>query len=64
MIKKIGVLGGSFDPVHYGHLILAEQVRSAAGLDAVMLIPANISPFKLESEPASGEDRFEMVKLA
>jgi len=64
MIKKIGVLGGSFDPVHYGHLILAEQVRSAAGLDAVMLIPANISPFKLESEPAPGEDRLEMVKLA
>ncbi len=64
MIKKIGVLGGSFDPVHYGHLILAEQVRSEAGLDSVIFVPANISPFKIDSEPASGEDRYEMVRLA
>ncbi len=62
--KRIGVLGGSFDPVHTGHLILAEQIRIAAGLRKVLLVPARISPFKLDSEPASGEDRLAMLRLA
>ncbi len=61
---KIGILGGSFNPVHFGHLILAENVRNEAGLDKVILMPANTSPFKIGEESASNEDRFNMVKLA
>ena len=61
---KIGIMGGSFDPVHYGHLILAEQMRSEAGLDRVIMIPARISPFKLDQPPADAEDRLEMLRLA
>ncbi len=61
---KIGILGGSFDPVHYGHLILAEQIKDRALLDEVVLVPAFVSPFKTDEMPAAGEDRLEMLKLA
>lgn len=61
---KIGILGGSFDPVHYGHLILADQLIQEAGLDKVVFIPAYVSPFKTDSTQTSAEDRYEMLKLA
>ena len=61
---KIGILGGSFNPIHHGHLILAENVRIEAGLDKVFIMPAHASPFKLNRRIASGEDRFRMVQLA
>lgn len=61
---KIGILGGSFNPIHYGHLILADNVRQEAGLDKVIIMPAHASPFKLNKKTASGEDRFRMVQLA
>ncbi len=61
---KIGILGGSFNPIHFGHLILAENVGKEAGLDKVILMPANTSPFKVGTKSASNEDRFNMVKLA
>lgn len=61
---KIGILGGSFNPIHHGHLILAENVRQEAGLDKVIIMPAHASPFKLNQKMASGEDRFHMVQLA
>lgn len=64
MGKRIGVLGGSFDPLHYGHLILADQIRQEAGLDKVVLIPAYVSPFKTADMPADGEHRLKMLKLA
>ncbi len=64
MGKRIGVLGGSFDPLHYGHLILAEQIRQEAGLDKVLLIPAYVNPFKEEVPPADGHHRLEMLRLA
>ena len=44
---KIGIFGGSFDPVHNGHLVLAEHVRDRAGLDRVILLPAYETPFKV-----------------
>lgn len=64
MGTRIGVFGGSFDPIHIGHLLLAEQCRESIGLDHVRFLIANVSPFKTESLPASNRDRIEMVKLA
>ena len=64
MAEKIGVFGGSFNPVHNGHLILAEQIREIAGLDKVIFVPAHVSPFKIGADQPSGEDRLNMVKLS
>ena len=61
---RTGVLGGSFDPVHHGHLILARAAMEELGLDRVIFVPANISPHKTASVPAGSEDRLEMVRLA
>lgn len=62
---KIGVFGGSFDPVHLGHVNLVEQMKIKLGLDKVIVIPAHISPFKINAPPkASGAHRFEMLKKA
>ena len=44
---RIGVLGGTFDPVHVGHLVLAEEVRDRFGLDRVLFVPAARSPHKV-----------------
>ncbi|MBR5731202.1 MAG: nicotinate-nucleotide adenylyltransferase [Firmicutes bacterium] len=63
-MKRIGVFGGSFDPIHYGHLILAAQVRELSGLDKVIFMPAYVNPFKVDSPPASGHDRLRMIELA
>lgn len=60
---KLGVFGGSFDPVHFGHLRAAAFALEAFGLDEVRLFPARRSPFKPEPV-ASAEDRFRMVELA
>lgn len=63
-MKKIGIFGGSFDPIHFGHLILAEQVRVEAGLSRVVFMPACVSPFKQGRKVVSPEERLEMVRLA
>lgn len=65
MGKKIGLLGGTFDPIHLGHLNLAMEIMEKKGLDEVWFIPAHINPHKLESPPTSAPDhRLEMLKLA
>lgn len=64
MKRKIGLFGGSFDPIHHGHLMLAELCREALQLDQVRFLVANVSPLKTDQKAASNRDRIEMVKLA
>ncbi|MEC7840473.1 MAG: nicotinate (nicotinamide) nucleotide adenylyltransferase [Chlamydiota bacterium] len=61
---KVGLLGGSFDPIHFGHLHLAEQLKKVAGLDEVWFIPARINPLKQDVKPADAFHRIAMVALA
>lgn len=62
--RQVGLLGGTFDPIHYGHLVIAEQVREALGLDRVLFVPAQIPPHKPDAELAPADDRAAMVDLA
>jgi nicotinate (nicotinamide) nucleotide adenylyltransferase len=62
---KVGIYGGSFDPVHYGHVNIARKAVSDLGLDRLVVVPAAVSPFKTEAEPGNGPwQRIEMVKAA
>jgi nicotinate-nucleotide adenylyltransferase len=61
---RIGVFGGSFDPVHLGHLIVAAEAHRALGLDRVTLIPAGRHPFKGAERTAPADDRLAMLRLA
>jgi nicotinate-nucleotide adenylyltransferase len=61
---KIGIMGGTFDPIHLGHMIAAERAREAAGLDEVWFMPTYIPPHKQNQPVASAEMRLAMVKLA
>lgn len=61
---RLGILGGTFDPVHYGHLLLAEQCLEQCRLDQVWFIPAGIPPHKLTQTIAPGKTRAEMLELA
>jgi nicotinate-nucleotide adenylyltransferase len=61
---RLGLLGGSFDPVHYGHLILAECCREQCRLDAVWFVPAAVPPHKQSQTLSAPADRIEMLKLA
>ncbi len=63
-MKRIGLFGGTFDPIHYGHLRLAEEAREFAQLDQVLFIPAARSPFRLEEPLTDAEHRLAMVRLA
>ena len=61
---RLGIFGGTFDPIHLGHLILAETVREACRLDQVLFLPARISPLKQQTAPTEARHRLEMVRLA
>ena len=61
---RIGVFGGSFDPIHLGHLILAENCREQANLDQVLFMPCAMSPHKLDGAHGTDRQRLEMLDLA
>lgn len=64
-VERVGLFGGTFDPIHFGHLILAQSALEELDLDRVIFIPAKISPHKITSPPIlSGEERLEMIRLA
>ncbi len=64
MKRKIGFLGGSFDPIHCGHLNLAIQMLEKEGLDQILFCPAHFSPFKSDHRPvAPAQHRLAMIKL-
>ncbi|GEP19354.1 nicotinate-nucleotide adenylyltransferase [Pediococcus argentinicus] len=62
--KKVGIMGGTFNPPHLAHLVMAEQVRDQLGLDEVLFIPDYLPPHVDEKHPIRAENRIEMVKLA
>jgi nicotinate-nucleotide adenylyltransferase len=63
-VRRMGVMGGSFDPIHVAHLVIAETVREALDLDLVLFVPAGRQPLKAQREAAPAEHRAEMVRLA
>jgi len=63
-MKKIGIYGGTFDPIHHGHLILSRQACEELELDQLIFVPAALSPFKKDPAKASGELRLSMLRAA
>jgi nicotinate-nucleotide adenylyltransferase len=64
MGKKIGIFGGTFDPVHIGHVALVVSLFEAHSLDSVFIIPANRSPHKQHAVPEEAKHRLNMLKIA
>jgi nicotinate-nucleotide adenylyltransferase len=63
-LARVGVFGGSFNPIHHGHLLLADEVRELLGLDRVLFVPAGAPPHKSAAGLAPAADRHAMVRLA
>jgi nicotinate-nucleotide adenylyltransferase len=61
---RIGLLGGTFDPIHFGHLLMAEQALEQAGLDQIWFLPAAHPPHKPELKTSSFERRIDLINLA
>ncbi|MFS0554547.1 nicotinate-nucleotide adenylyltransferase [Brevibacillus sp. 179-C9.3 HS] len=63
-IKQVGIMGGTFDPIHCGHLLAAEQAREQAGLDEVWFMPTHVPPHKKRESLTLAHHRLQMVQLA
>lgn len=61
---RVGIFGGTFDPVHVGHLVLAEQAREQCRLDEVWFVPAAAPPHKRDADITPGKQRVEMLEFA
>ncbi|MDI9442002.1 MAG: nicotinate-nucleotide adenylyltransferase [Firmicutes bacterium] len=62
--RKLGIMGGTFDPVHYGHLVTAEAARLEFDLDQVLFLPSGVPPHKTDKQVTSAEHRYMMTLLA
>lgn len=63
-MQRIALFGGSFDPVHLGHLLVAQAAREELGLDRLFFVPAAQSPFKPERQPTPARERLRLLRLA
>ncbi|MCB0197749.1 MAG: nicotinate-nucleotide adenylyltransferase [Anaerolineae bacterium] len=63
-MAKIGIIGGTFDPIHYGHLLIAELARDSLDLERVLFVPAGDPPHKQEAEKTAVHHRCRIVELA
>lgn len=63
-MNKVGILGGTFDPPHYGHLLIASEILSALKLDKIWFMPNQEPPHKKKSGLVTNEERLEMLRLA
>lgn len=63
-LKKIGIFGGTFDPIHHGHLLLARDALEQLQLESILFIPAARSPHKPRQQPAAADSRADMIRAA
>lgn len=63
-VSRLGILGGTFDPIHYGHLVAAQEAASALRLDRVLFVPTRQNPLKVGGATAGVEHRLEMLRCA
>jgi nicotinate-nucleotide adenylyltransferase len=63
-MQRIGLFGGTFDPAHYGHLMVAQAAREELSLSRLYFIPAAQSPFKLQREPTPPQERLRLLRMA
>ena len=61
---RLGVFGGTFDPIHHGHLVAAEEVRARLSLSKVLFVPAGLPPHKLDNDISPAQHRVTMIQLA
>jgi nicotinate-nucleotide adenylyltransferase len=64
LAEKIGIMGGTFDPIHYGHLLAAEECRRDLALDRIVFVPTGMPPHKRNRSITPSEDRYAMTLLA
>jgi nicotinate-nucleotide adenylyltransferase len=64
VIQRLGVLGGTFDPIHHGHLVAAQEARHQLGLDLILFVPAGNPPHKPARPVSAANHRLRMVELA
>ena len=64
MEQRIGLYGGSFDPIHHGHLLLAREAMESLALDKILFLPARVSPYKIDTPPTDSVIRAEMIAAA
>lgn len=64
MIRRLGILGGTFDPIHHGHLVAAGEAYYQLGLDLVLFVPAGSPPHKPDRPISPGDQRLRMIELA
>lgn len=63
-MSRVGIFGGTFDPIHHGHLITAQSVKEIRRLDKIIFMPAYISPHKQHAKASSAQHRLNMLKIA